>query len=73
MNKDGLGWRSSGGQSVTVVGSDLKSATWTRTGYNFQLRLGVKGGAIYKFDGFKEKVRQTDFITSYSLSPYCFI
>eukprot|EP01127_Copromyxa_protea_P022844 TRINITY_DN839_c0_g3_i1.p1 TRINITY_DN839_c0_g3~~TRINITY_DN839_c0_g3_i1.p1 ORF type:complete len:584 (-),score=149.66 TRINITY_DN839_c0_g3_i1:68-1708(-) len=55
MNKDGIAWRSKGGQGVTVVGSDVRSGEWKRVSRLFQLRLSVKGGVSYKFDGFKEQ------------------
>lgn len=56
MNKDGIAWRSKAGQGVTVVGSDVRSGEWRRVSRLFQLRLFVKGGVSYKFDGFKEQV-----------------
>eukprot|EP01127_Copromyxa_protea_P022843 TRINITY_DN839_c0_g2_i1.p1 TRINITY_DN839_c0_g2~~TRINITY_DN839_c0_g2_i1.p1 ORF type:complete len:583 (-),score=149.51 TRINITY_DN839_c0_g2_i1:38-1681(-) len=55
MNKDGIAWRSKGGQGVTVVGSDVRSGEWKRVSRLFQLKLSVKGGVSYKFDGFKEQ------------------
>jgi structure-specific recognition protein 1 len=57
MNKDGLGWRSKEGSSITVVGSELSAAKWVRIGRYFQLRLEAKNGTTYKFDGFREPVR----------------
>ena len=56
MNKDGIAWRSKAGQGVTVVGSDVRSGEWRRVSRLFQIRLFVKGGVSYKFDGFKEQV-----------------
>lgn len=56
MNKDGIAWRSKAGQGVTVVGTEIRSGEWRRVSRLFQLRLVVKGGVSYKFDGFKEQV-----------------
>lgn len=56
MNKDGLGWRSKEGSSITVVNSEIAAAKWMRVGRYFQLRLEGKNGTTYKFDGFREQV-----------------
>lgn len=56
MNKDGIAWRSKG-QSITIIGHDLKKAEWLRLSrLQFQVIFSVKGGTFYKFDGFREAV-----------------
>eukprot|EP01126_Amoeba_proteus_P058832 TRINITY_DN7641_c0_g1_i1.p1 TRINITY_DN7641_c0_g1~~TRINITY_DN7641_c0_g1_i1.p1 ORF type:complete len:573 (-),score=136.58 TRINITY_DN7641_c0_g1_i1:221-1939(-) len=68
MNKDGIAWRSKGGQSITVVGSDLRSGQWQRLSRIFQLRLFVKGGVSYKFVGFREQ--DGDFMKTFFLQHF---
>lgn len=65
MNKDGIAWRSKAGQGVTVVGTEIRSGEWRRVSRLFQLRLVVKGGVSYKFDGFKEQVSAPDTNLTY--------
>jgi len=55
MNTEGIGWRSKGGQSVSIVGTDLEEVQWLRISKVWQIRLKTKGGTIYKFDGFKDQ------------------
>lgn len=64
MNKNGVGWRSKAGQNVTIVGGDILKSTWIRLARIFQLRLDVKGGSMFKFDGFNEAdfTRLKDFL-----------
>jgi hypothetical protein len=74
MNKDGLGWRSAaGGQSVTVVGSELTKSKWIRIGLVFQLRLETKTGTTYKFDGFAEKVRRVSHLEGLKANTYGYV
>jgi len=54
MSPAGVGWRGRNGQTTKIVGSDVLSATWVRIGLPFELKLESKGGAIFKFDGFRE-------------------
>lgn len=54
MNQNGIGWRSKGGQSVTIVGSDISDSVWLRIARIYQLRIDLKGGVTHKFDGFNE-------------------
>ncbi len=56
LNANGLGWKSKNGKSVAVMGNDLTQAQWINVGRHFQLKLTVKGGASFRFDGFKQKV-----------------
>jgi structure-specific recognition protein 1 len=59
MNKDGVGWKSKGGQSVTIVRNDITGVQWVRVGNTSQLRIEVRGGSSYKFDGFREQDTET--------------
>jgi hypothetical protein len=60
MNKDGLAWRSKG-QSITIIGHDLKRAEWMRLSRTvFQVIFSVTGGLNYKFEGFREAVCRFD-------------
>eukprot|EP01128_Nolandella_sp_AFSM9_P004061 TRINITY_DN177_c3_g1_i2.p1 TRINITY_DN177_c3_g1~~TRINITY_DN177_c3_g1_i2.p1 ORF type:complete len:620 (+),score=172.17 TRINITY_DN177_c3_g1_i2:121-1980(+) len=61
MNKDGIAWRSKGGQSVAIVGNELSGVEWICSRGNiFQLRCVMENGTVYKFDGFS-KEEQTFF------------
>ena len=69
MNKDGIAWRSKGGQSVTMVGADLSSATWTRLNARlYTLRLSAKGGTVSQFDGFS--AQDGDFLKRFLLESF---
>ena len=58
MNNTGFAWRSKAGvQNVAVVKSDIVQASWGCVGTFYQLRVEVKGGVQYKFNGFEEKAR----------------
>ncbi|KNE56200.1 hypothetical protein AMAG_02035 [Allomyces macrogynus ATCC 38327] len=48
----GLGWKSSAGEIVTVKADDLKRATWLRSARQYQLRLYLKDGTVMKFANF---------------------
>src|SRR5690606_14180191 len=52
MNKNGMGWRSKGGQSVTLVGSHISDSSWLRVARTYLLKL--KSGVTHRFDGFNE-------------------
>jgi structure-specific recognition protein 1 len=85
MNKDGIGWKSKGGQSVTIVRNDITGFQWVRVGITCQLRVEVKGGSSYKFDGFRDQVSVTlqhkkgervvrkKELSYLSLSPFSFL
>eukprot|EP01125_Pyxidicula_operculata_P006203 TRINITY_DN215_c0_g1_i1.p1 TRINITY_DN215_c0_g1~~TRINITY_DN215_c0_g1_i1.p1 ORF type:complete len:595 (-),score=137.91 TRINITY_DN215_c0_g1_i1:23-1807(-) len=68
MNKDGIGWRSKGGQSVSVINGDLAEAAWMRISQLFQLRLKTKGGSLFKFDGFKDN--DSEFLKKFIQENY---
>lgn len=54
INATGLGWKSRAGKSVAIMGSDLIRAEWIPImGKQFQLKLTVKGGSSFKFNGFQ--------------------
>eukprot|EP00211_Chloroparvula_japonica_P003182 CAMPEP_0119150820 /NCGR_PEP_ID=MMETSP1310-20130426/45420_1 /TAXON_ID=464262 /ORGANISM="Genus nov. species nov., Strain RCC2339" /LENGTH=534 /DNA_ID=CAMNT_0007143045 /DNA_START=40 /DNA_END=1641 /DNA_ORIENTATION=+ len=56
ISEFGLGWKSSAsGQKLGVEKQELKKAYWVNSGDSFQLRVEIKGGAMYKFDGFQDE------------------
>jgi len=55
MNKDGIAWRSSGGNSFSIMGTELAEAQWIRISEVFELRLKTRGGDIHRLVGFKEQ------------------
>ena len=44
------------GKIDTLVNSDITGAIWRRVARDYELKLTLKSGHVYKFDGFKEKV-----------------
>ena len=57
MSSDALAWQSAGGKQEAVMGKDIRTAHWVPIGRLFQLKLGLKGGSLIKFDGFRQQVR----------------
>lgn len=54
INASGIGWKSKAGKSVAIMGTDLVKAEWIPIGKSFQLKLTVKGGSNFKFNGFQQ-------------------
>jgi hypothetical protein len=54
INSSGIGWKSRAGKSVAIMGTDLVKAEWIPIGRSFQLKLTVKGGSNFKFNGFQQ-------------------
>lgn len=46
-----------GGWAAQVPASEVKEAQWLQVGSFGQLRLGLRGGASLRFDGFVPKVQ----------------
>jgi len=54
MNSSGIGWKSKAGKSVAILGSDLVRAEWIPIGKLFQLKLTIRGGSNFKFNGLQQ-------------------
>jgi structure-specific recognition protein 1 len=72
MNRDGIAWRSKGGQTFSIIRADINTIQWARNSRQYQLRVSVKAGANYKYDGFNETDQRnlSQFIKeNYSIDP----
>ena len=72
MNRDGIAWRSKGGQTFSIIRADINTVQWARNSRQYQLRVSVKAGANYKYDGFNETDQRNlnQFIKeNYSIDP----
>ena len=71
MNEDALAWQSKSGKQEAVLAKDIRSANWVPIGRAFQLKLGLRGGATIKFDGFRQQVRVCVCVRSRTCSRVC--
>jgi structure-specific recognition protein 1 len=55
INASGVGWKSKAGRSIGVMGTDLAKADWISIGRQYQLKLTLKNGTHFKFDGFTNR------------------
>eukprot|EP00029_Vermamoeba_vermiformis_P014822 TRINITY_DN993_c0_g1_i1.p1 TRINITY_DN993_c0_g1~~TRINITY_DN993_c0_g1_i1.p1 ORF type:complete len:596 (-),score=209.48 TRINITY_DN993_c0_g1_i1:85-1764(-) len=72
MNRDGIAWRSKGGQTFSIIRADINTIQWARNSRQYQLRVSVKAGANYKYDGFNETDQRnlSQFVKeNYSIDP----
>lgn len=53
----GIGWREAATGTVTTLkADDFKKWTWLRAARDYQLKIALKNGTFYKFDGFPREV-----------------
>lgn len=59
MHTGGFGWKSKkSGQVVAISKSDLKQVEWLKIPQAYQLKLRIKGGFYYMFNGLKSQARR---------------
>ena len=66
VQADGIAFKSSGsGQIVQVKHSEIDVVEWLRVAKGYEVKVMSREGSVFKFDGFKESVRQ------FSIRNYC--
>ena len=59
MHTGGFGWKSKkSGQVVAISKSELKQVEWPKIPQAYQLKLRIKGGFYYMFNGLKSQARR---------------
>jgi hypothetical protein len=57
VHAGGFGWKSrKTGNIISVQKADLRGVEWLKIPHAYQLKLRVKGGFVYKFNGFRSQV-----------------
>ena len=60
MHQSGFGWKSrKTGEVVAISKSDLRGLEWLKIPHAYQLKLRVKGGFVYQFNGLKSQDKET--------------
>jgi len=60
MHTGGFGWKSKkSGQVIAISKSDLKQVEWLKIPHAYQLKLRIKGGFVYMFNGLKNQDKDT--------------
>ena len=58
MHTGGFGWKSKkSGQVIAISKGDLKQVEWLKIPHAYQLKLRIKGGFVYMFNGLKNQAR----------------
>ena len=61
MHPGGFGWKSKkSGQVIAIPKSDLKQVEWLKIPHAYQLKLRIKGGFVYMFNGLKNQASPPD-------------
>ena len=61
MHTGGFGWKSKkSGQVIAIPKSDLKQVEWLKIPHAYQLKLRIKGGFVYMFNGLKNQACPPD-------------
>ena len=61
MHTGGFGWKSKkSGQVIAISKSDLKQVEWLKIPHAYQLKLRIKGGFVYMFNGLKNQACPPD-------------
>ena len=61
MHTGGFGWKSKkSGQVIAISKGDLKQVEWLKIPHAYQLKLRIKGGFVYMFNGLKNQARPPD-------------
>lgn len=57
LAESGLGWKpSAGGDTVTLDGSAIQGAQWSRASKGHEIKIQTKDNKIIQLDGFQEDV-----------------
>lgn len=59
FSEAGLGWKPSGGETVTLEASNIVGAQWSRASKGYEVKLLQRNSEVLQLDGFQEEVRTT--------------